>query len=837
MRRRAVISLVAAMLLCAVAQAGPARPGVHQYRQPDGTTISLTLHGDEFCHWATDAAGNVLTMDSKGFYRKSAISVRPSSQSSPRFRSRHRTPAKAYMTTGERRIPVVLVEFADVFFSFEDIADRFDRMLNQEGYSDDGANGSVRDFFVENSHGQFTPVFDVLEPVRLEKNMAFYGANNSNGEDKAPEVALYDACVLLNDTVDFSVYDADQDGLVDMVLFYFAGYDESESGPADAIWSHQWDVQKSDNAIVKKPVFDGLALGRYFCTSELNGNSGTSFKGIGSTCHEFSHSLGLPDFYDTDGSANGNTGGMYDFSTMSYGLYNNDGRTPPYFNVLERSMLGWIDMDDVPVIPDGDILWRPVQENAAYMVPSGVEGEYFLWEYRNAQGWDAPLPEGLLLYHIDRSENIAFGGQSALYYWENWEDLNNLNTCSSHPLAYIIPAAAPSSTNYIGKSAGIVFPGISGMTHFDPVGWNGSGTDYQVVDIRLAEEGAMAHVLRGRGTNVSGMVTTLDGLPVGGAVIAIDISESRTVTGSDGRFVLDLEDTPSGTPFVLSVYGDGYRKTQVEGVIDWRSAYVSVQIMKAGESSLETLQKYDASQTRIFYPLPSTDFGDCMGAVRFTSEELFRYSGRRIEKVSFSIFSPNPAEAVYVIIDYGGKRIFTREVEEPVYGIDELNEVDISDADIRIPEGSDLYVGYGIKGSPYVYPLGVAMLGHEGNSFYAKLSLEQSDWMPMTSDRVSTGYMDLLLTAGIREVTDVHSLAEMGYASIDLGGRSWRAGETLPLKVSRGSFEPVTITWLFDGEITFDDSVLLTRGIHSIQAIVEYAGGNKETLRAVITCE
>ena len=136
-----------------------------------------------------------------------------------------------------------------------------------------------------------------------------------------------------------------------------------------------------------------------------------------------------------------------------------------------------------------------------------------------------------------------------------------------------------------------------------------------------------------------------------------------------------------------------------------------------------------------------------------------------------------------------------------------------------------------------MYPLGVAMIGREGTSFFAKLSLEESKWEPMTSDRVSSGYMDLLLTAGVREVTDASSLADMGYAFIDLGGKTWKAGESLPLKVSQGAIEPVRITWLYDGEITFDTSVTLTKGVHSIQAIVDYGEENKETLRAVITCE
>lgn len=832
MTLRRLISCLSFALWGAVAYAGPARPGVHLYSQPDGTKISITIHGDEFGHWATDASGSVLELDARGFYRKSSRNFRKAA-------ARRQVPARgAYLTTGERHIPVVLVEFDDVYFSFDDIAEKFDNLLNMEGYSDNEATGSVRDYYVENSHGLFTPVFDVLQPVRLEKNMSAYGGNTVSGMDKAPEMALYEACLLLDESTDFSQYDQDDDGIVDMVLFYFAGYDEAQYGPAEAIWSHQENIQNLPNTVARNALFDGKLLGRYFCASELEGSTGTTFTGIGSTCHEFAHSLGLPDFYDTDNTANGLAGGMYYFSIMSYGLYNNNGRTPPFFNILERSMLGWLEEDGIPVLPEGNLLWRPVQENAAYEVPTGTEGESFIWEYRNGQGWDEPLPAGLLFYHIDRSGNVVPAGKPASYYWENWEQLNNLNAWSSHPLAYIVPSSAPSSMNYAGKMDAIVFPGTSGVVSFDPVSWTGEATEYQVVDIRLDQDGAMAHVLKGHGTNVSGRVTTLDGEPVSGAVVAVDISENRALTSAEGRFVLDLEPQPAGTHFVLSVFGEGYRRTHLEGVLDWRSAYIPVSLMKAGESSLETLQKYDANQTRIFYPLPSRDFGDCMGAVRFTSGELFRYAGRRIEKVSFSTYGAGPAEALYIIVDFGGKRVFTREVENPVFGINEINEVDISDADIRVPEGTDVYIGYGVKGSPQVYPLGVSMIGHEDNSFYAKLSLEQSSWVPMKTDRVSSGYMDLLLSAGVREVTDASSLADMGYAFIDLGGKNWRAGESLPLKVSGGgAFEPVSTTWLYDGEITFDSSIVLTKGVHAIQAILDYGDGNRETLRAVITCE
>lgn len=835
---RSIISSLVGLSLAASAFAGPARPGIHLYRQPDGTTISIVLHGDEFRHWATDPAGNLLELDAKGFYRIATGSGRRLSKAQTPAR-RHRGPSKAYMTTGERHIPVILIEFADVEFSLDNISERFDRMLNEPGYSDNGATGSVRDFYVENSRGLFTPVFDVLEPVRLDKNMAAYGANVTQDEDKAPEIALYEACLLLdqNTDTDFSAYDADEDGQVDMILYYYAGYDEAQAGQADAIWSHQWDVQESENAAAKNARFDGKALGRYFCTSELYGSSGTRMTGIGTTCHEFAHSLGLPDFYDTDYTTGGLSGGFYAYSTMCEGSYNNSCRTPPYFNILERTMLGWVEESAIQELPQGNVLWAPVQENAAYMVPTDVAGEYFIWEYRNSSGWDSFLPKGLILYHIDRSENIAFDGKPAIYYWDNWETLNNLNNVAAHPLAYIIPSSQPKIKNYQGKPEGIPFPGLAGVTCFDSVGWSGEGTDYQLTDIRLSQENALAYVLKGYGTNVSGVVSSIDGEAVPGAVIGIDISESITVSAQDGRFVLDLPEQASLAPFVLSVSADGYRKTQVGGVLDWRSAYIPVSLMREGESTLETLRKYDASLDRIFFPLPSRDFGDCMGAVRFNAGELFRYTGRRIEKISFSTYGSATAEAVYVIVDIGSRRVLTREVENPMYGLNALNEVDISDADIRIPEGEDIYIGYGIKGSSQVFPLGVTREGHKDNSYYGRLNLEHSSWEPMTSSKVSSGYMDLLLGAGVREVTNPSSLAEMGYAFIDLGDNSWKAGDVLELKLAGAASEPVSVTWLFDGEITFDTSVSLTKGGHIIQALVDYGKGKSESLKTVITCE
>ena len=833
MSRRIVISLLVTALAAIGAVAKPARPGVFTYRQPDGSTIAISLHGDEFRHYATDASGRVLELDANGFYRISSWDGTPSRRS---FSPRRIRPRGPYLSTGERHIPVFLIEFADVRFSFENIQEMFDNLLNAEGYDYEGATGSVKDFYTENSHGLFTPVFDVFEPVCLEKNMAFYGAN-SGGADRAPELALYEACLALDDSIDFSAYDQDEDGETDMILFYFAGYDEAEYGPADAIWSHQWTVRESTNSTVASATFDGKLLGRYFCTSELSGNSGTVFTGIGATCHEFAHSLGLPDFYDSDGQDNGIAGGMYAYSTMCMGVYNNNSRTPPYFNVLERRMLGWI-QEDIPELPEGDVTMAPVYNDVAYQSPAADNpGEFFIWEYRDKTGWDAPLPAGLLLYHIDMSDNPVCGDYTAGMLWEDWEATNMINAFGAHPCAYLVPSSAPNSLNYRWGESGIVYPGSSGTVFADWNDWSGAGTPFKVADIRILEAGARLHVIKGHDSVVSGKVSSNEGVPVPGALVGADITEQLTVTDSEGHFVLDLPEGTADVSFQLSVSGEGYRKSVVDGSLKGRSTYIPVSLMKVGETAVTELSKWDRSAYKIFFPFPSREYGDCMGAVRFSADDLFPVTGRLLEEVKFyDYISAEGAEAVYIIVDFGETRMLTREVEEPLYGLQNLNTVNIADAGLRIPDGTDVYVGYAVKGAEYAYPLAVTRSGHFGNSYYGHLDLEKSTWAPMYSEKTAD-YMDLLLSAGVREVLDDPDIAAMGYATIDLGSRTWAAGETLPLKVKAGALEPVSVTWLFDGEIALEGSVVLTKGVHSIQAIVKYAGDRQENLRAIITCE
>lgn len=511
----------------------PARPGKFTYTQPDGTVIELRLFGDEFRHKTVDSKGNVVRKDADGFYRPVSplLMVQDAASRDAAIRRRIASRIKARteydpsFTHGERHIPVVLVEFKDCSFTVSNPNEKFNNLLNQEGYSYNGAVGSVRDYYIENSGGQFYPVFDVYGPVTLPSNMATYGANDDYDYDIAPELALYQAAKALDGNVDFSKYDYDKDGVVDMVLFYYAGYNEAEGGEENTIWPHSWDIRQSDNStITSGNIFDGVKLGNYFCTSELDGATGTTLCGIGVTCHEFAHSLGLPDFYDTDygdagdsyGEHHGCAADPYSYSLMCSGSYNDDGRCPPYLNVEERIMLGWLSADAIQTISaSGNYALPAVQNGLSYKTLTSREGEYFLYECRSLQGWDKALPggPGLIVYHVDKSSTKVsvyneYGYEtniSAAQLWSDWDTTNQINENAHHPCYYVIPAQDQSRIAQTCDSSGeetcypipyddtkIPFPGEMNVKDYTPVDWAGvsgsvsfSKINYSSADARV----------------------------------------------------------------------------------------------------------------------------------------------------------------------------------------------------------------------------------------------------------------------------------------------------------------------------------------------------------------
>ena len=474
MRKYILLTLMALLTGFQLLEAVPARPGKFTVVQPDGTRLTLERRGDEWAHWFVDASGRKLRQDEDGFFRvltdaevsemhsRAALrrSVQRISQARRAFRARQNP------VVGQRHFLVILVEFQDLEFQEENDSLAFVNKMNLPGYSRNGATGSARDFYYDNSDGRFEPVFDVFGPVKMPENHSYYGANQGGvaGYDKRPEQAVAEGCRMLDDEVDFSLYDNDGDGKVDLVFMYYAGKGEASGGGANTIWPHQWELTSSGVDL----VLDGVQVDSYACSNELYGDE---MDGIGPACHEFGHAMGLPDFYDTDDSTGGLAGGLYSYSVMDSGSYNNDSRTPPYFNFEERMLLGWVDESDYLEFTEaGTYTIPPIFENVAYKTITDMEGEYFVYENRSPVGWDTYLPaHGMVVYHVDKSSRMV-GTHSAHDLWEYWHDTNSINARGSHPCFYVVPAASQNSLNYYYE-ARMPFP-YQNVDSYVPKSWN-----------------------------------------------------------------------------------------------------------------------------------------------------------------------------------------------------------------------------------------------------------------------------------------------------------------------------------------------------------------------------
>lgn len=461
MNKKLVIAVILFITTIMQGVAKPATPHPIAYTQPDGTIITVKLCGDEYYHYYTTESGRFVTLCDDGYFRYTTLDNdntptagetivgevasygMPSEQASivashramykerrnlkqTATQIRHATmlkvAEKAQSSDKEVKGLVLLVNFSDK--SFQTPQSTINDMMNKEGYTDDyGSIGSARDYFIDQSYGQFRPTFDVIGPVTLKRNMSYYGKNDSYGQDSYPDLMVSEACEAASSEglVDMSDYDLDGDGWVDLVYVIYAGYAESSGAASNTIWPHAWYIYQGAGRTVE---VDGVCLDAYACSSELNGTSGSDVDGIGTFVHEYSHTLGLPDFYDIDYSGGM---GMDYWSVMDSGCYGEDGYIPINYNAYERAFCGWITFNELAAPTSITMPELHSDRTAAYRISSTDDNQYITLETRKREGWDKSLEsEGMMVVAIDYDAKI-------------WED-NAPNDSPSRQRVRLIPA-------------------------------------------------------------------------------------------------------------------------------------------------------------------------------------------------------------------------------------------------------------------------------------------------------------------------------------------------------------------------------------------------------------
>lgn len=447
--RKYLLTLTLALLTLGQAKAGKAWPHPITVTQSNGQTITVRLHGDEHFHWYTDMQGNILERHGNDFTpiatdRETFMARGQEARAKAMRREPIATSAKLFPHTGSPRVLVILAEYQDKAFTVNNPKANFDQYLNKEGVQTlqdfgNGENrnyGSVRQYFIDQSSGQFSPQFDVHGPIRLPHSMAYYGGTDPNGGDERYRELLQDACTAINDSVNFADYDQDGDGRADLVYVIYAGYGQSSGAANETMWPKRFPGFAS-------PTYDGKGINQGGISNELMAYEGAlstpRINGIGLFVHEFSHCLGLPDFYATATSAQGHDNqGMEDWSVMDNGEYVSNGNVPAAYTAWEREAMGW---DEIPAITtaqqyrlDGTLAGG---SNAVKIVNPNDPNEYFVLQHFEDKGWNQrmardasynPNTQGLLVYHVNYNSS-AFNITN-----------NTVNNTVGKPRMTVVPA-------------------------------------------------------------------------------------------------------------------------------------------------------------------------------------------------------------------------------------------------------------------------------------------------------------------------------------------------------------------------------------------------------------
>ena len=450
-----------------------ARPGYSKpvdVKQPDGTTVTLLMHGDEFCHFMTTTDGFTVVEGDDGFYcyadkdsdgqliATDVIAKNPDvrNDSQRSFLANRKKMVAPEMTEFQKEMKanrllmqrdytalksnngvrtnrsgtlwpnidysnfkglIVLVEFSDRKFLTEAPQSLYQKLTSEKNYLDTShehfpvdVEGSARDYFYDNSMGLFDPTFDVVGPVQISKKATDIGGKDASSQSLG--AIFKEVLSKIDSQVDFSQYDMNNDGTIDMVYFIFAGYGSYIQGNnSNYLWPHAQDF--SQNARWFGLIFDNMKFGRYACSVELldyeqYADQHQYLDGIGTICHEFSHVLGLADHYDADYAENGQAKAPGDWDIMASGTDGNYGLSPVGYNAFERHVLGFATPKTLDVA--GIYSLNPLNtSNECFILHTGTDKEDFYIENRQQTRWDRFLPgHGMLVWRADLTNDYVW---------------------------------------------------------------------------------------------------------------------------------------------------------------------------------------------------------------------------------------------------------------------------------------------------------------------------------------------------------------------------------------------------------------------------------------------
>ncbi len=666
---------ITCILLSVKVLAVPAYPLSQTMVQPDGTTITFVLHGDERSNYITTEDGYLLHVDADGFMRPTLDGqgrmMRPQvKQFSPD------NGIEPTINYDSFRGLVVLANYNNWKFIADDPLALYSEMINgvdYRGFTDQAGQwqectGSLRDYFADNSFGRFVPEFDVVGPVEIDYSYNYVDQSKHGAEIVGAALAAAD------DQVDFTRYDSNGDGKVDMVYVIFPGYGSNYTGKKE-LWAFASDEE------IPGLVLDGLTINRYACSTELYGIQGNpevpQILGIGTICHEFSHLLGFVDEYDTNYQLDGMSDHPNFWSLMSMGCYNNMSRSPIGMSLFQRMVAKFV--TPAELTEAGNYTLDALETSGEGFIFQSINpGEFYLLENRQPTKWDATLPGfGMLAYRVN----------------ENDPDLwlaNGVNAFGDDP-HYLLLRAMPQLTPG-GRDANIAdseydpFPGLGNVTELT----NTSSTSLQTANhlksnitlhnIAMGEDGTITFDAEARRQTITEEVwddaievadNTLEGsvatwtlagasLDVLDDAMCLSLIKSASVTSSAIHSAVNMvhfdivNNTRSSVTLQLKYSVDGGRKWVIMPDI-----HLNQRVIVPSGSGIEEYFDFDAVEVGadgLMLQIKSisglTDQGCSVGNITF-----YNWDDKPSDSVADIATDSRAADAPYEVFDIMGRKL------------------------------------------------------------------------------------------------------------------------------------------------------------------------------------
>jgi len=322
---------------------------------------------------------------------------------------------------------------------------------------------SMTSLYREMSGGMLDVEGEVTAYVRAPRKYNEYTSGQSGMGNNFPNNTpglLFDALTEFCKNDNLQRFDIDGDGFVDGIfLIHAGGGAEAESDAQkrrNMIWSHKW--------VLPTPfVNQGVKVYAY-STEPEDGR-------VGVFSHEFGHSLGLPDLYDSTYQSKG----IGDWCLMSGGSWGGAGNKPTRMSAWCLSKLGWIKPTNIKTATTLTIPTLEKSPAACYRLWSQgkIGPEYFLIENKQKTGRDSALPgSGLAVWHIDETQTdntnplsyrvalVQADGKRDLEFNRNGGDVNDLFPGGLGNKS-LTDATNPSTRANNGTPTGVALTGIS----------------------------------------------------------------------------------------------------------------------------------------------------------------------------------------------------------------------------------------------------------------------------------------------------------------------------------------------------------------------------------------